>query len=61
MEAKEVRNLMEAYASIYEGYGKKEKKKKMHDCASHVKHEEYGLGDCIKEMHTLDEEGNVTH
>ena len=46
--------------SMEEGYGKK-KKKKGHDCASKVKHEEYGMGDCIKEMHTLDEEGNVTH
>ena len=46
--------------SMEEGYGKK-KKKKGHDCASKVKHEEYGFGDCIKEMHTLDEEGNVTH
>ena len=46
--------------SMQEGYGKK-KKKKGHDCASKVKHEEYGMGDCIKEMHTLDENGNVTH
>ena len=47
--------------SMEEGYGKGKKKKKGHDCASKVKHEEYGMGDCIKEMHTLDEEGNVTH
>jgi hypothetical protein len=40
-------------------YGKK--KKKGHDCASKVKHEEYGMGECIKEMHTLDEDGNVSH
>ena len=39
---------------------KKSKKKKGHDCASKVKHEEYGVGDCIKEMHTLDSAGNVT-
>ena len=32
-----------------------------HDCSSKVKHEEYGIGDCIKEMHTLDEYGNITH
>ena len=37
------------------------KKKKGHDCASKVKHEEYGFGNCIKEMHTLDEDGNVSH
>ena len=37
------------------------KKKKGHDCASKVKHEEYGVGNCIKEEHTLDENNNVTH
>ena len=37
------------------------KKKKKHNCASKVKHEEYGIGNCIKEMHTLDEDGNVSH
>ena len=37
------------------------KKKKGHDCATKVKHEEYGMGECIKEMHTLDEDGNVSH
>ena len=36
-------------------------KKVGHDCSSKVKHEEYGVGDCIKEMHTLDENGNITH
>ena len=41
-------------------YGKGDKKKG-HNCASKVKHEEYGIGNCIKEMHTLDEYGNVTH
>ena len=41
-----------------EGYGKKKKK---HDCASKVKHEEYGVGNCIAEMHDLDENGNVAH
>jgi len=46
--------------SVEEGYGKK-KKKKGHDCASKVKHEEYGVGDCLKEMHDLDEDGNVSH
>ena len=34
--------------SMEEGYGKGKKKKKGHDCASKVKHEEYGFGDCIK-------------
>ena len=46
--------------SVEEGYGKK-KKKKGHDCASKVKHESYGVGDCLKEMHDLDEDGNVSH
>ena len=36
-------------------------KKVGHNCSSKVKHEEYGIGDCVKEMHTLDEEGNITH
>ena len=43
------------------GSPNKKKKKKGHDCASKVKHEEYGMGECIKEMHTLDEDGNVSH
>ena len=40
-----------------EGYGKKKK----HDCASKVKHEQFGLGNCISEAHDLDENGNVAH
>jgi hypothetical protein len=44
---------------MIEGYGKK--KKKGHDCASKVKHEEYGVGNCIAGMHTLDENNKVTH
>ena len=36
-------------------------KKVSHMCGSKVKHEEYGIGDCIKEMHTLDEDGNISH
>ena len=40
-----------------EGYGKKKK----HDCASKVKHEEFGIGNCIKGMHTIDENNMVTH
>lgn len=42
-----------------EGYGSKKKKK--HDCASKVKHEEFGVGNCIKGMHDLDENGVVQH
>ena len=42
------------YKAVHLGEQKK-KKKEGHDCASKVKHEEYGVGDCIKEMHTLDE------
>ena len=34
---------------------------KKHDCASKVKHEEYGIGSCIPEMHDLDGNGNVAH
>jgi len=61
----EARGLMDAYRSIYEGYGEKkeksEKKKVKHDCATHGEHAEWGVGSMIKEMHTLDEEGNITH
>lgn len=36
-----------------------------HDCATHVEHAEYGAGQCIPGMHTLEEdengEGYVTH
>ena len=51
--------LYKAADHMDEGYGKKKKKK--HDCASKVKHEEYGVGNCIAEMHDLDENGNVAH
>jgi hypothetical protein len=40
---------------------KREKKAKNHNCASKVKHEEYGIGNCIPEAHDLDEDGNVAH
>ena len=43
---------------VREGYGKKKKK---HDCASKVKHEEYGIGNPVKGMHDLDESGRVAH
>ena len=41
-----------------EAYGGKKKK---HACASKVKHEQFGVGDCISEAHDLDENGNVAH
>jgi len=47
--------IKDSYAA--EGYGKKKK----HDCASKVKHEEFGIGNCIKGMHTIDENNMVTH
>tara|TARA_R100001509_G_C4848949_1_gene209366 strand:+ start:516 stop:1040 length:525 start_codon:yes stop_codon:yes gene_type:complete len=37
------------------------KKKKSHDCASKVKSEEFGIGYCIPEQHTMLEDGTVTH
>ncbi len=40
---------------------KREKKSKKHNCASKVKHEQFGIGDCISEAHDLDENGNVAH
>ena len=63
----------EEYAELYaeikgqkvpttEAYGTKStKKKKKHDCASKVKHEQFGIGNCIKGMHDLDENGVVQH
>ena len=54
MDSKELRLLGEAYASIQEGYGKKEKKEEKeedcvpksekgeHNCAKKVCHEEFG-------------------
>ena len=69
MEAKDVRTLMEAYASVYEGYGKKKKgdcvsksEKGEHNCAKKVCHEEYGEGECIFGQHAVpDENGFVSH
>jgi len=37
------------------------KKKKKHDCASKVKSEEYGIGHCMPEQHTMLEDGTVSH
>ena len=42
-------------------FGSPNKKKKKHDCASKVKHEQFGIGNCIKGMHDLDENGVVQH
>ena len=39
----------------------REKKAKKHNCASKVKHEEFGIGNPVKGMHDLDESGNVAH
>ena len=69
MEAKDVRTLMEAYASVYEGYGKKKKgdcisksEKGDHNCAKKVCHEQYGEGECIFGQHAVpDENGFVSH
>ena len=43
------------------GEGKPTIKKVKHSCATKVEHSEWGKGNCLKEMHTLDEEGNVSH
>ena len=60
---------MEAYASVYEGYGKKKKgdcvsksEKGDHNCAKKVCHEEYGEGETIFGQHAVpDENGFVSH
>ena len=41
--------------------GKPKVKKVKHSCATKVEHAEWGKGNTLKEMHTLDEEGNITH
>ena len=40
---------------------KREKKSHKHNCASKVKHEEFGVGNPVKGMHDLDENGVVQH
>ena len=55
---KKVKNTVKINPEMKEAYGGKKKK---HDCASKVKHEQFGLGDCISEAHDLDENGNVAH
>ena len=41
--------------------GKPTIKKVKHSCATKVEHPEWGKGNCLKEMHSLDEQGNVSH
>ena len=60
IEEKKVKNTVKINPTMEEGYGYGKKKKK-HNCASKVKHEEFGVGDCISEAHDLDENGNVAH
>lgn len=72
MNSKEVRSLMEAYASVYEGYKEKEEKeekgekeekdcvdkedKGKHNCAKKVCHEQFGEGTCIFGEHAVPDE-----
>ena len=41
--------------------GKPSIKKPKHACATKVEHPEWGAGNCLKEQHTLDEDGTVPH
>ena len=64
MDSKQVRGMMEAYASIYEKKGDcvDKKDKGMHNCAKKVCHEEYGEGETIFGQHAVpDENGFVSH
>ena len=75
MDSKQLRMLGEAYASIQEGYGKKEEKEEKkeedcvpksekgeHNCAKKVCHEEFGEGVTIFGEHAEpDENGYVSH
>ena len=49
------------HGEAYMSKASDKKKKKSHDCASKVKHEEYGIGFCIKGQHTILEDGTVGH
>ena len=48
-----------SWRSVKEEVEQLEEKK--HKCAKKVKNEEYGVGYCIPEMHTMLEDGTVTH
>ena len=62
MDSKQVRGMMEAYASIYEKKCVDKKDKGMHNCAKKVCHEEYGEGETIFGQHAVpDENGFVSH
>ena len=64
MDSKQVRGMMEAYASIYEKKGDcvDKKDKGAHNCAKKVCHEEYGEGETIFGQHAVpDENGFVSH
>ena len=71
---KEEVNLSDSLSSIAEGKVKCKKcsgkgcddckgkgYKVSHNCSSTVEHAEWGVGDCMPEMHSLDENGNVSH
>jgi hypothetical protein len=64
MDSKQVRGMMEAYASIYEKKGDcvDKKDKGMHNCAKKVCHEQYGEGETVFGQHAVpDENGFVSH
>ena len=66
MENKNHKTLADyAAAHISKQFGESmhddKKKKKKHDCASKVKSEQYGIGHCVPEQHTMLEDGTVTH
>ena len=71
MDAKKFISIREAYASVYEGYGKKKDKeeedcvpkseKGEHNCAKKVCHEEFGEGTCIFGQHAEPDRYGVVH
>ena len=46
---------------LQKALGKAKGMKVKHDCATKVEHAEWGKGNPLKEQHTLDEDGTVTH
>lgn len=69
ISASNARGMYNAYASVYEGYGKKKEggcvdkeDKGKHNCAKKVCHEQFGEGTCIFGEHAVpDENGFVSH
>jgi len=68
ISASNARDMYNAYASVYEGYGKKKEggcvdkeDKGKHNCAKKVCHEQFGEGTCIFGEHAAPDENGVVN